>query len=148
MIAAEFPRLLSCIRCTILLCSLLGIIITTVHGEGLSIIQSVTDFNADLDIVFVGNSYTYYNGGLDNMVQLILNANALPSPTPIIYESFTKANAGQTLSQHSYNFSAHPTIFGSGIAWDWIVLQEQSQIPVRDVNNPCKNNPSFVLHSS
>jgi hypothetical protein len=67
------------------------------------------------------------------MVQLILNANELPSPTPIIDESFTKANTGQKFTQHSVNFTLHPGIFGSGIEWDWIVLQEQSQILVRDV---------------
>jgi hypothetical protein len=69
-------------------------------------------------ILFIGNSYTFYNGGLDKQFK-----GLVPSA-----ETGCIAIGGYTLESH-WNDSNTIRIIREG-KWDYIILQEQSQIPV------------------
>ncbi|KPE50232.1 DUF4886 domain-containing protein [Chryseobacterium indologenes] len=71
-------------------------------------------------VFFVGNSYTYTNN-LPELVKLI----AASSGDQLAYESHTIG--GARLKQHSEN-PAVASVINQG-NWDYVVLQEQSQIP-------------------
>ena len=72
-------------------------------------------------ILFIGNSYTYSNGGVDVMLKNI----ALAEGDTIYTESLTVG--GATFS----SFCNNPETFSRirSRAWDYVVLQEQSQLP-------------------
>jgi PKD repeat protein len=72
------------------------------------------------NVLFVGNSYTYYN----NMPLIVANL-ALSMGDTLIYDSSTPG--GHTLEQHSANATTLSKIAQGG--WDYVVLQEQSQRP-------------------
>jgi len=69
-------------------------------------------------ILFIGNSYTSYNGGLDKQLK-----GLAPSA-----ETECIAIGGYTLESH-WNDSNTVRVIREG-KWDYVVLQEQSQIPV------------------
>jgi hypothetical protein len=71
-------------------------------------------------VLFIGNSYTYYN----NLPELIHNI-ALSKGNSLNYNSHTPG--GSTLMQHASNANVQ-SLFTSN-QWDYIVLQEQSQRP-------------------
>ena len=71
-------------------------------------------------ILFIGNSYTYINGGLDQQLK-----GLAPSS-----ETASVAVGGYTLEQHWNAGTALQTIRQGG--WDYVVLQEQSQTPIFD----------------
>jgi hypothetical protein len=71
-------------------------------------------------VLFVGNSYTYYN----NMPQIVANI-ALSLGDELIYDSSTPG--GHTFQQHTNNTTTLNKIGQGG--WDYVVLQEQSQLP-------------------
>ncbi|MGB0424820.1 MAG: hypothetical protein ACPGED_10865, partial [Flavobacteriales bacterium] len=71
--------------------------------------------------MFLGNSYTYSNGGVPAMIASMAEANG----NVFIYGSNTPG--GYTFSQHTSN-AASLALMAEG-NWDFIVLQEQSQIP-------------------
>ncbi len=80
-------------------------------------------------ILFIGNSYTYYNNGLDNM----LREYASNSNQDIELETLAITGGGMTLENH---FNSQNTINAiQSEAWDIVVLQEQSQMPILDTEH-------------
>ncbi len=73
---------------------------------------------ASTRILFIGNSYTFFNGGLDKQLK-----GLAPST-----ETVCIAAGGYNLENHWNNGDA-VRIIREG-KWDYVVLQEQSQIPV------------------
>lgn len=71
-------------------------------------------------VLFVGNSFTFFNGGIDTQL-----AHMAPS-----CQTSSIALPGYTLEQHWNDGSALQTIRQGG--WAYVVLQEQSQTPVVD----------------
>ncbi|MBU4188929.1 MAG: hypothetical protein KKC41_08085 [Actinobacteria bacterium] len=70
-------------------------------------------------VLFIGNSYTAYNGGIDAALRGLAPRISVGSVAP----------GGYTLRQHL----ADPTTMDTlDDGWDYIVLQEQSQKPVYD----------------
>ena len=78
-----------------------------------------------LRVLFVGNSYTYFNN-LPGMVQQL--AASASSPRQI--EAHTVAYGGATLEVHWTRGEAPARIRSE--QWDYVVLQEQSSRPVDD----------------
>lgn len=77
-------------------------------------------------ILFVGNSYTFANGGLDSIfTRLVLSAD----PGAVIHCE-TIAFGGYTLEDH-YNSPVTMGAIARG-GWDLVVMQEQSTRPVTD----------------
>lgn len=74
-------------------------------------------------VLFLGNSYT----GVNNLPQMLADI-ALSAGDNIVFDSNTPG--GHTLDQHSVNpISLNKIMLGN---WDYVVLQEQSQIPSID----------------
>ena len=71
-------------------------------------------------ILFVGNSYVYTNN-----LPLVLYNLALANGDTIIYDS--SAPGGYTFAQHTTNATTLAKINAQN--WDYVVLQEQSQMP-------------------
>jgi hypothetical protein len=71
-------------------------------------------------VLFLGNSYTYYN----NLPQLVANI-AQSLGDSLIFDS--NAPGGYTLQGHSTNAVSQAKIAQGN--WDYVVLQEQSQLP-------------------
>src|ERR1700678_4557176 len=76
----------------------------------------------DIHILFVGNSFTYYHD-LPKMVAELAKAGKQPK---LIYERETPG--GCTLEKHWKDGKALAKI--QSRKWDFVVLQEQSQIPL------------------
>jgi hypothetical protein len=82
-------------------------------------------------LLIIGNSLTYYNGGINNAVAQNLDAG-IPSFTSV--EGAAVAFAAAKFIQHlealgSPGSDLYQKIIGTPNTWDWIALQEQSQIP-------------------
>lgn len=73
---------------------------------------------ASTHILFIGNSYVFINGGIDKQLE------GLAPQT----ETMSLAVGGYTLERHWNEGKALQMIRQGG--WDYVVLQEQSQIPV------------------
>jgi hypothetical protein len=86
----------------------------------LSISSSACSHQSPVRILFIGNSYTYYNGGIDKQLR-----GLAPS-----IETECVAVGGYNLEKHWTDGKALEAIHKGG--WDYVVLQEQSQIPVTD----------------
>jgi len=78
-------------------------------------------------VLFIGNSYTYYNGGLGAIVQNL----AVKGGHRLEYVEITRG--GQTLEGHWKDGKALGHIKKGG--WDYVVLQEHS---LRPINEPGK----------
>lgn len=79
-----------------------------------------TVYSQNYQVLFIGNSYTYSNdlpGTLHNL--------ALSSGDTILYDSY--APGGYTFQSHSADANALAKI--NSKAWDFVILQEQSQLP-------------------
>jgi PKD repeat protein len=76
--------------------------------------------NQTLKALFLGNSYTYVN----NLPQIVSNI-AQSTGDVLVYDSNTPG--GYTLQGHSTNAVSLAKITQGG--WDYVVLQEQSQLP-------------------
>ncbi len=93
-----------------------------------SLLLTIITFNSysqndTLRVLFLGNSYT----GVNNLPQITQNLASGANKTLII-DSNTPG--GHTLEQHSLNpTSLNKIMLGN---WDFVVLQEQSQIPTID----------------
>jgi hypothetical protein len=84
-------------------------------------------------VLFVGNSYTFYNDGVDFHLQKMLAADA--SSDSIIYSCQKIAKGSYTLEAQ---FSDQETLTKiSSTKWNTVVLQEQSTRPI--------NNPALFL---
>jgi hypothetical protein len=77
-------------------------------------------------VLFVGNSYTYYNGGLDAQVY---NLSRAADSTQMLFTSRV-AFGGYTLENHFNNAETRAAI-DTG-RWDMVILQEQSTRPIDD----------------
>jgi hypothetical protein len=77
-------------------------------------------------VLFIGNSYTYYNGGLGSLVQAL--AAGAKDARRVEFVEVTKG--GQSLEGHWKDGKALAAIRKGG--WDFVVLQEQSQRPIVD----------------
>ena len=71
-------------------------------------------------VLFIGNSYT----GVNNLPQLIKDA-AISASDTLIFDANTPG--GQTFQNHSTNSTTISKIQAGN--WDYVVLQEQSQLP-------------------
>ena len=76
--------------------------------------------NLNKKVLFLGNSYT----GVNNLPQMIANV-ALSVGDSLIFDSNTPG--GYTLQGHSTNTTSLSKIAVGD--WDFVVLQEQSQLP-------------------
>ncbi len=85
------------------------------------VILSAFCFAQTKSILFIGNSYTYFNGGVDAMLKNI----ALAEGDTLYTESLTVGSASFS------TFCNNPETFNRirSRAWDYVVLQEQSQLP-------------------
>jgi hypothetical protein len=79
-----------------------------------------------LRVLFIGNSYTYFNGGLGTLVQSL--ASAVKGGRAFEFVEVTKG--GQTLEGHWNDGKALAQIRKGG--WDYVVLQEHSLRPLLD----------------
>jgi hypothetical protein len=77
-------------------------------------------------ILFIGNSYTYYND-----MPLLLEDLAAESGVARPVETETIAYGRATLKDHWSKGQAQAAIAGKH--WDYVVLQEHSQLPLRDL---------------
>jgi hypothetical protein len=78
-----------------------------------------------LRILFIGNSYTYFN----NLPQLLSQLAASASPAKTI-ETQMIVRGGATLKMHWEEGSALKALQQG--KWDYVVLQEQSTLPITD----------------
>lgn len=78
------------------------------------------------NILFIGNSYTYFNGGIQNHLFSFIEETI---PELDMYSSAI-ANGGATLQSHYLNTNTISTIESGH--WDYIVLQEQSTRPIEE----------------
>jgi len=83
----------------------------------MSVLESC-DSQTSTRILFIGNSYTFFNGGLDKQLK-----GLAPS-----IETECIAIGGYTLEKHWTEGNA-VQIIREG-KWDYVILQEQSQIPI------------------
>ncbi|MEM8859410.1 MAG: DUF4886 domain-containing protein [Chloroflexota bacterium] len=82
-----------------------------------------------LDVLFVGNSFTYYND-LPGMFRELAQAGGYNVRVDMV------AEGGASLQDHSFSPETLDAIISN--RWDYVVLQEQSQVPVfaaLDYNN-------------
>lgn len=89
----------------------------------LTLVLYTTTIAQEINVLFLGNSYTAYN----NLPQVI-NDLLLGSDRKINYREITPG--GYTLDMHSKNEMVISTIKEGH--WDYIVLQDQSQLPSID----------------
>jgi hypothetical protein len=73
-------------------------------------------------ILFVGNSLTYYNGGLDQLLMQMAEQSGK------MIECGASTSGGKSLEWHWDNGNARQLIARGG--WDWVVLQDLSVQPL------------------
>jgi hypothetical protein len=95
--------------------------------------QSIPFFDGDPNFLFLGNSYTSFNG-LSTTVQKILE-NGIPQWKGLVSER-SVTPGGKTLDGHlqdardaSGNSLQRQALVTSPEAWKWVTLQDQSQVP-------------------
>jgi len=88
------------------------------------LVPSVTSIEAPKKILFIGNSFTYYNGGVDRHLER-LAASTSPS-IELVIESHTVPS--RTLKGHYYDNATRRAL--SRQNWDVVVLQGASYEPV------------------
>lgn len=89
-----------------------------------AIVSSITSAKRPLRVLFIGNSYTFFNGGLGSLVQAL--ANSVKGGRRLEFVEVTKG--GQTLEGHWKEGKALAEIRKGG--WDYVVLQEHSMRPL------------------
>lgn len=94
---------------------------TLVLGIALLLCLSVQLHGQTKKVLFLGNSYTYYNGGLELAFKSV--ANSMGDEVEVTSYS----PGGYTLEGHSTNSTSLTHIASQ--EWDYVVLQEQSQKP-------------------
>src|SRR4030095_16902448 len=86
----------------------------------LLIFTSLTMHAQVTKVLFIGNSYTYVND-----LPLLVHDLALANGDTIIVDS--SAPGGSTLEMHCTNATTISKIYSQ--QWDYVILQEQSQLP-------------------
>jgi hypothetical protein len=84
-------------------------------------------------VLFLGNSYTYVNDLPATLAQLARSAGRL-------VETGLVANGGETLAQHDASGDSRGAI--ASRAWNFVVLQEQSQIPAYPASREAEMYPA------
>lgn len=95
-------------------------------------------------VLFLGNSYTYVNN-----LPLLTAAIAHSSGDSLFFDSY--APGGYTLGWQPIAHASDPVSLGmiGGNTWDFIVLQEQSQIPsINRLADSCMYPAAKILHDS
>jgi len=87
----------------------------------------------DVKVLFIGNSFTFYNNGVDFHLQKMLETDQFIDTT--IYFIHRIAESSYTLQSHYQDAVTLQKIKSD--TWDFVVLQEQSTRPI--------NNPSLFL---
>lgn len=82
-----------------------------------------------LNILFIGNSLTHSNGGLDKLLHRMFDS----TKTPLKIRSMRIAPGGERLSGHYRKGDALVQI--KSVKWDVVVLQEYSSSPITDRDN-------------
>jgi hypothetical protein len=77
-------------------------------------------------VLFIGNSYTFYNGGVDAVLAAMAKAKGRN------IEATSVTSGGKTLEWHWENGDARAAIARGG--WDYVVLQEFSTRPLTDAD--------------
>lgn len=77
---------------------------------------------AQTRILFIGNSFTYYNDGLDICLKRFCDSSKVSVITA------KAAQGGYTLEQH-WNDTASRSALANN-TWDYVILQEQSERPI------------------
>lgn len=95
-----------------------------------SLAPTVTSIETPREILFIGNSYTYYNGGIDSHLQRL--AESASPPIKLVVESQTTPN--QTLKGH-YNDNRTQRALARR-SWDVAILQGASYEPVDHSTRP------------
>jgi hypothetical protein len=91
-----------------------------------SAVAAITTAKKPLRVLFIGNSYTFFNGGMGSLVQsLALSVKGGPR-----MEFVEVTKGGQTLEGHWKDAKALAEIRKGG--WDYVVLQEHSMRPLVD----------------
>jgi hypothetical protein len=98
------------------------------------IIPPVTTDKTDFKVLFVGNSFTFYNEGVDFHLQKMLDADA-SKDTTVKYLIQKIAVSSYTLQAHYEDVLTLNKIKSD--KWNVVVLQEQSTRPI--------NNPALFL---
>ena len=75
-------------------------------------------------VLFIGNSFTFYNGGVDAVLQALARAKGEN------LECSASVSGGKTLEWHWEEGDARAAIARGG--WDYVVLQEHSMRPLTD----------------
>jgi hypothetical protein len=75
-------------------------------------------------VLFIGNSYTFYNGGVDAVLQALARAKGRN------FECSASTSGGKTLEWHWEEGDARAAIARGG--WNYVVLQEFSTRPIAD----------------
>jgi len=98
------------------------------------IIPNLDTSKTDINVLFVGNSYTFYNSGVDFHLQKMLDADA-KNDTSFNYSIQKVAFSSYTLQAHYQDTITTNKIKNK--KWNMVVLQEQSTRPI--------NNPALFL---
>jgi hypothetical protein len=101
---------------------------TTAPSKSAAVASAIkpTGSKKPLRVLFIGNSYTFFNGGLGTIVQSM--AAAMPGGRRFEFIEVTKG--GQTLEGHWREGRALAEIRKG--KWDYVVLQEHSLRPVQE----------------
>jgi hypothetical protein len=102
---------------------------TTAPASGSRItvlVPSLPPAKKPLRVLFIGNSYTFFNGGMGTLVQAL--ASSVKGGRKFEYIEVTRG--GQTLEGHWLEGKALAAIRKGG--WDYVVLQEHSLRPLQN----------------
>lgn len=100
--------------------------INDITGSIEIIVDWEVDNNLPERVLFLGNSYTYSNGGLEQIFRNVTQST--DDNLRIEVEAIT--GGGLTLQNHFENENTQATILNGD--WDVVILQEQSQMPIYD----------------
>ena len=113
--------------------------LTMVINDITGSIEIIVEWEADTPLperfLFIGNSYTYANDGLDQMFRSV--ARSTDENLRIEVQAIT--GGGMTLQNH-FETQATQTAILTG-NWDVVILQEQSQMPIFDT-------PRFLTYAT
>jgi hypothetical protein len=87
---------------------------------------------AEHRIFFFGNSYTYFNGGMENMVQALLEEalkTTVDSRASTINEAKLTRHLQDLDGTNGDTAARQALITGNNTSWDLVVLQDQSTVP-------------------
>lgn len=102
---------------------------TTVPASGSRVavlVPSPAPARKPLRVLFIGNSYTFFNGGMGTLVQAL--ASSVKGGRKFEFVEVTRG--GQTLEGHWLDGKALAMIRKGG--WDYVVLQEHSLRPLQN----------------